>query len=45
MEGNIWISSESVLISLHENIDFYPQHFDLHLKEMEELININQLSA
>ncbi|HEY3369952.1 MAG TPA: hypothetical protein VGK10_03830 [Prolixibacteraceae bacterium] len=35
---NQWISSETKLISLRENIEFYPQHFDLHLAEMEELI-------
>jgi hypothetical protein len=37
--GNQWISSESKLISLQEMVEYYPQHFDLHLKEMEELIN------
>jgi len=37
--GNQWISSETKLISLRENIEFYPQHFELHLREMEELIN------
>jgi len=36
---NQWISSETKLISLQENIEYYPQHFELHLKEMEELIN------
>lgn len=35
---NQWISSETKLISLRENIESYPEHFDLHLKEMEELI-------
>jgi len=35
---NQWISGEDKLISLRENIEYYPQHFDLHLKEMEELI-------
>jgi hypothetical protein len=35
---NQWISGESKLISLHEMIEYYPQHFELHLKEMEELI-------
>lgn len=36
---NQWISDESTLISLRENIEFYPQHFELHLAEMESLIN------
>ncbi|HEX7583605.1 MAG TPA: hypothetical protein VF373_02860 [Prolixibacteraceae bacterium] len=36
---NQWISSETKLVSLRENIEYYPQHFELHLKEMEELIN------
>lgn len=35
---NQWQSSETRLISLRENIEYYPQHFELHLKEMEELI-------
>ena len=37
--NNQWISSDAKLISLQEMIEYYPQHFDLHLKEMEELIN------
>lgn len=37
---NHWISSETKLISLRENIEYYPQHFELHLKEMEDLINL-----
>ena len=36
---NQWNSGEDKLISLRENIEYYPQHFELHLKEMEELIN------
>ena len=36
---NQWISSETKLIPLDEMIEYYPQHFELHLKEMEELIN------
>ena len=36
---NQWISGEDKLISLRENIEYYPQHFELHLKEIEELIN------
>ena len=36
---NQWVSSETRLISLRENIEFYPQHFNLHLKEIEDLIN------
>lgn len=35
---NQWISGEDKLISLRENIEYYPQHFELHLKEMEDLI-------
>lgn len=35
---NQWISSETKLISLRENIEGYLPHFELHLKEMEELI-------
>ncbi|HAH23818.1 MAG TPA: hypothetical protein DCL77_08685 [Prolixibacteraceae bacterium] len=36
---NQWISSDTKLISLRENIESYPQHFNLHLAEIEELIN------
>jgi len=35
---NQWISGEDKLISLRENIDGYLPHFELHLKEIEELI-------
>jgi hypothetical protein len=35
---NQWISGESKLISLQEMIESYLPHFELHLKEMEELI-------
>ena len=35
---NLWISGEEKFISLRENIDFYPQHLDLHLKEIEALL-------
>jgi hypothetical protein len=35
---NQWISGEDKLISLRENIKYYPQHFELHLNEIEELI-------
>ena len=35
---NQWISSETKLISLRENIEYYLPHFDLHLAEIEELI-------
>ena len=35
---NHWISGEDKLISLRENIDGYLPHFELHLKEIEELI-------
>ena len=37
--NNQWISSETKLITLRENIEFYPQHFELHLTEIENLIN------
>jgi hypothetical protein len=37
--SNQWISGEDKLITLCENIEYYPQHFELHLKEMEELIS------
>lgn len=36
--GNQWQSSETKLISLRENIEGYLPHFELHLKEMQELI-------
>ncbi len=36
--GNQWISNETKLISLQEMIEYYQQHFELHLKEMEDLI-------
>jgi hypothetical protein len=35
---NQWRSSETKLISLRENIEGYLPHFELHLREMEELI-------
>jgi hypothetical protein len=35
---NEWISSDTKLISLRENIEGYLPHFELHLKEIEELI-------
>ena len=34
-----WISGEGQMISLQQNIDGYLPHFELHLREMEELIN------
>jgi len=37
---NQWISGETQQISLNENIQSYLPHFELHLKEMEELINL-----
>jgi len=37
--GNQWISGEDKLISLQENIDGYLPHLELHLREIEELIN------
>ena len=36
---NQWIGSETKMISLRENIEYYLPHFELHLKEMEELID------
>jgi hypothetical protein len=36
---NQWQSSESELISLRQNIEGYLPHFELHLKEIEVLIN------
>jgi len=36
---NQWISGEEKLISLRENIEGYLPHMELHLKEIEELIN------
>ena len=36
---NKWISGEEKLISLHENIEGYLPHLELHLREIEELIN------
>lgn len=36
---NQWISSETRLISLRENIESYLPHFNLHLAEIQELIN------
>lgn len=35
---NQWISGENQQISMREMIDSYLPHFELHLKEMEELI-------
>lgn len=34
-----WISGENELISLKQNIEGYLPHLELHLKEIEELIN------
>lgn len=39
---NQWQSSESELISLRQNIEGYLPHFELHLKEIEVLINSKQ---
>jgi hypothetical protein len=36
--GNQWMSGETELISLKQNIEYYLPHFELHLKEIEELI-------
>jgi len=36
---NQWISGEDQLISLSENIEGYLPHLELHLREIEELIN------
>ena len=37
---NQWQSSETIFISLHENIEGYLPHFELHLNEIEELISL-----
>lgn len=39
---NQWQSSVSELISLRQNIEGYLPHFELHLKEIEVLINSKQ---
>ena len=36
---NQWISGEGELISLRENIEGYLPHLELHLREIEDLIN------
>jgi len=36
---NQWISGEGEFISLRENIEGYLPHLELHLREIEELIN------
>jgi len=36
---NLWISGEDKLISLRENIEGYLPHLELHIREIEELIN------
>jgi len=36
---NLWDSGDGKLVSLKEMIEYYLPHFELHLKEMEELIN------
>jgi hypothetical protein len=36
---NVWQSSENTVIPMKEMIDYYLPHFELHLKEMEELIS------
>jgi hypothetical protein len=36
--GNIWQNSESSVIPMKEMIEYYLPHFELHLREMEELI-------
>jgi len=36
---NQWISGADQLISLRENIEGYLPHLELHLGEIEELIN------
>ena len=36
---NQWISGDGELISLRENIEGYLPHLELHLREIEELIN------
>ncbi len=39
---NQWISGESELISLRNNIEGYLPHLELHLREIEELIGKSQ---
>jgi hypothetical protein len=36
---NQWISGEDQMITLQQNIDRYLPHFELHLREIEELIS------
>lgn len=36
---NQWISGEEKMISLRQNIEGYLPHFELHLREIEALIN------
>lgn len=36
---NLWISGKDKLISLRENIEGYLPHFELHLREIDELIS------
>jgi len=40
MLKNEWQSSDTELISLRQNIEGYLPHFELHLKEIEVLINL-----
>jgi hypothetical protein len=35
---NVWQSSESTVIPMEEMVEYYLPHFELHLNEMEELI-------
>lgn len=34
-----WLSDENQLVSLKDMIEDFPRHFELHVKEIEELIN------
>ena len=37
--ANLWVSGEDRMITLQQNIDGYLPHFELHLREIEELIS------
>ena len=36
---NLWIASPELNVSLKEQVLYYLKHFELHLKEIDELIN------
>jgi hypothetical protein len=39
--GNAWQNSESTVIPMKEMIEYYLPHLELHLGEMEELIQLS----